>query len=128
MPDNAFGAGPRAGNSDYWFNAESVYVGCDNGATDPSDTCDFVATGYQWDLVNLQENVVATEHFPQEPCSGFKDCNLNQIFFDSRFEMLSSLSFYANVQGQQKIFWIDTMELSWYNNTCEAGLARISSQ
>jgi hypothetical protein len=127
VPDNAFGAGPRAYNSDYWFNAESAYVGCDNGATDPSITCDFVATAYQWDPVNFEEIVIATEHYPQPPCTDFKNCTLSQIFFDSRFEQLSSLSFYAIVQGLQKIFWIDTMELSWYNNTCAAGLARISS-
>lgn len=128
VPDSAFGAGPRAYNNNYWFSPLSVYVGCDNGATDPSVTCDFVATAYQWDPVNYKEKVVATEHFPQPPCPGFENCTLTQIFFDSRFTMLSSLSFYANVEGLLKIFWIDTMELSWWNNTCAAGLARISAQ
>ena len=90
-------------------------------------TCDFVATAYQWDPVNYVEKVVATEHFPQPPCPDFKNCTLKQIIFDSRFTMLSSLSFYANVQGQLRIFWIDTIELNWWNNTCAAGLARISA-
>lgn len=90
-------------------------------------TCDFVATAYQWDPVNLVEVVVATEHFPQPPCPDFKNCTLNQIIFDSRFTMMTSLSFYANVQGVLKIFWIDTIELNWWNNTCSAGLARISA-
>lgn len=127
VPDSAFGAGPRAYNNNYWFNASSAWIGCDNGATDPSIVCDFVATAYQWDPVNSVEKVVATEHFPQPPCPGFKNCTLSQINFDSRFTMLSSLSFYANVQGQLKIFWVDTIELNWWNNTCTAGLARISA-
>ena len=128
VPDGGFGAGPRASNDNYWFNAESLFAGCDNGATDPSVTCDFVATAYQWDPVNDKESVVATEHFLLPPCPDFKNCTLSQIFFDDRFTQLSSLGFYANVQGKLKIFWIDTMELSWWNNTCAAGLARISQQ
>lgn len=127
VPENAFGAGPRAYNNNYWFNAESLFAGCDNGATDPYVTCDFVATAYQWDSVNYKESVVATEHFTLPPCPDFKKCSLIQIFFDDRFTQMSSMSMYANVQGQLKIFWIDTMELSWWNNTCVAGLARISS-
>jgi len=124
MSYGAFGCGPRAYDNNFWFNAQSVFVGCDNGATDPTIICDFVATGYQWDETKQKEVVVVTEHFPQPPCPGFRNCHLQQIFFGSQFTALTSLSFYANVQGQLKIYWVDTIELSWWNNTCAAGLNR----
>jgi len=128
IPSSSFGAGPRNYDSQYWFNATSVYVGCDNGATDPDIMCDFVATGYQWDPETREERVVVTQHFPQPPCPNFKNCTLRQIFFNDEFTALTTLSFYANVRGMIKIFFMDTIELGWYNNTCAAGLARSSSR
>ena len=87
-------------------------------------TCDVVATGYQWDDNTQAETVVATQHFPQPPCPGFRGCRTNEIFLDTQFRGLSSLSLYAVLNGQQKMFFMDTVQLSWWNNTCEAGLRR----
>lgn len=128
ISDGGFGAGPRNSDNNYWFNAESAYVGCDNGAKDTSLTCDFVATGYKYDAATGNEIVVATQHFPQPPCPGFQNCKLNQIYFSSKFQGLSSLSFYAVLLGQPRIFFVDTLALGWYNNTCEAGLKRVGSR
>jgi hypothetical protein len=128
VPPGSFGAGPRNYNSAYWFNAASAYIGCDNGATDPSVICDFVATGYQYNAATGADEVFVTQHFPQPPCPNFVNCELRQIFFNSQFQGLSELSFYAVVEGQQKIFFIDTIELSWWNNTCTAGLERVSNR
>jgi hypothetical protein len=126
VPPQSFGAGPRASDDAYWFNAETLYVFCDNGATDPAVTCDVVATGYQWDSTAQSETVLATQHFPQPPCPGFRNCQTNEIFLNTQFRGLSSLSLYAVVDGQQKIFFMDTVQLTWWNNTCEAGLHRAS--
>ena len=128
VPDGAIGAGPRNYNSAYWFNIASAYIGCYNGATDPSIICDFVATGYQYNADSGDDEVVVTEHFPQPPCPGFVNCKLRQIFFNSQFQGLSALSFYAIVQGEQQKFFIDTIEMGWWNNTCAAGLERVSSR
>jgi hypothetical protein len=124
VPSGGFGAGPRNYDSAYWFNAASAYIGCDNGATDPSVICDFVATGYKYNAATGVDEVVVTEHFPQPPCPNFANCELRQIFFNAEFQGLSGLSFYAVVQGQQKIFFVDTIEMAWWNNTCAAGLER----
>jgi hypothetical protein len=126
VPDGSFGAGPRAYDNAYWFDAETLYVFCDNGATDPAITCDVVVTGYRWDNATQSETVVATQHFPQPPCPGYRECQTNEIFLDPLFRGLSSLSFYAVVRGQQKLFFMDTVRLAWSNNTCEAGLRRAS--
>ena len=129
VPFGAFGAGPHNYNDAYWFNAYSAYIGCDNGATDPSIVCDFVVTYYNYDATSKQDYVVNTEHFPQAPCPNFENCKLTQIFFDPHYQNgLSALSFYAVVQGKEVIFWIDSISLSWYNNTCAAGLERISNR
>lgn len=128
IPDSSFGAGPRNYDNRYWFTAYSAWVGCDNGATNLSQTCDFVATAYQWDNLTQTELVVATQHFQIPPCPGFVDCQLTKITFSYLFYKLSTLSFYANVQGNISQFWLDSLNMNWYNNTCEAGLARIQSR
>jgi hypothetical protein len=124
VPPGSFGAGPRAYDNAYWFNAESLYVFCDNGAVDTTVICDIVATGYQWDDATESETVLTTQHFPQQPCPGFVDCQTSKIFLDKQFQRLSSLSLYAVVNGQQKMFFMDTVQMSWWNNTCDAGLRR----
>ncbi|KIX06907.1 uncharacterized protein Z518_04883 [Rhinocladiella mackenziei CBS 650.93] len=128
IPPSSLGAGPRNYDNRYWFTASSAYVGCDNGATNWSTVCDFVATAYRWDNPTGSEVVVATQHFRIPPCPNFKNCQLTKIIFNHLFYKLSTLSFYANVQGQVGIFWVDSLDMNWYNNTCAAGLARISSR
>ncbi|KIW89012.1 uncharacterized protein Z519_10497 [Cladophialophora bantiana CBS 173.52] len=128
IPPSSFGAGPRNYDNNYWFSASSAYVGCDNGSRNLSKICDFVATAYQWDNVTETEVVVATQHFRIPPCPDFNKCQLTQIDFNYLFYKMSTLSFYANVQGQVSQFWIDSIDMNWYNNTCTAGLARIQSR
>ncbi|KAI1619864.1 hypothetical protein EDD37DRAFT_698293 [Exophiala viscosa] len=128
IPPSSFGAGPRAYDNAYWFTAYSAWVGCDNGDTNWTDTCDFVATAYQWNNDTQSEIVVATQHFPIPPCPNFQNCQLTEITFNYLFYKMSTLSFYANVKGQISIFWLDSLSMNWYNNTCEAGLERISSR
>ena len=124
VPPGSFGAGPRAYDNAYWFDAETLYIFCDNGAEDPAVTCDVVVTAYQWDDYTKSEAVIATQHFPQPPCPGYNNCRTNEIFLGTQFRGLSSLSLYAVVNGKQKMFFIDTVQLSWWNNTCEAGRHR----
>ncbi|OAL38794.1 hypothetical protein AYO20_02000 [Fonsecaea nubica] len=128
IPPSSFGAGPRNYDNNYWFSASSAYVGCDNGSRNLSQICDFVATAYQWDNVTQAEVVVATQHFRIPPCPDFNKCQLTQIVFNYLFYKMSTLSFYANVQGQVSQFWIDSINMNWYNNTCAAGLARMQSR
>ncbi|OAP58937.1 hypothetical protein AYL99_06234 [Fonsecaea erecta] len=128
IPPSSFGAGPRNYDNNYWFSASSAYVGCDNGSRNLSQICDFVATAYQWDNITQTEVVVATQHFRIPPCPDFTKCQLTEIDFNYLFYKMSTLSFYANVQGQVSQFWIDSIDMNWYNNTCAAGLARLQSR
>ncbi|KIV96799.1 hypothetical protein PV10_00616 [Exophiala mesophila] len=126
VPPNAFGAAVRESNSAYWFNARTAWVGCDNIAQNASTTCDFVAEGWKWDQDTANQRLAVTQHFRLPPCPDFASCQLRPINFDYQFYRLATLSFYANVQGQRKTLYLDSLDLSWYNNTCEAGLARSS--
>jgi hypothetical protein len=110
----------------YWFTANSAYVGCDN--QDPSQVCDFVATAYQWDDNSQSNQVVATQHFHIPACPGFVQCELTQVNFNYLFYKLSMVQFYAALAGKFSKFYMDSIDMNWYNNTCEAGLARISHQ
>ncbi|KAJ9604081.1 hypothetical protein H2200_011604 [Cladophialophora chaetospira] len=127
IPPGSIGAWDR-NSSFYWFNATSAYVGCDNSATNLSQFCDFVATAYQWNEATQSEVVAATEHFHIAPCPDFVDCQLTKINFNKLFHRMSTLQFYANVQGNISKFWMDTIDMDWYDNSCAAGLARISGQ
>ena len=129
-PSNAGGIPPGsiAGwhrNSSYdWFSINSAWVGCDN--SNPAVICDFVATAYQFDNDTQSENVVATQHFHIPACPDFVKCQLIQINFNYLFYRLSTVQFYANVAGHINKFWMDSIDMNWYNNSCAAGLGRIS--
>ncbi|RMZ81420.1 hypothetical protein DV738_g2335, partial [Chaetothyriales sp. CBS 135597] len=126
-PGGSFGAGPRNDNSSFWFNADSGYAACDNVNSDPNHTCDFVATGYQF--TGEGDEVVATQHFTIAPCpsNATASCSLEYIKFSSQFTKLSALSFYANVQGQLRPLYLDSLVLNWWDNNCTAGLERQGS-
>lgn len=127
VPDGAsFGAGPRKSDSAYWFNATAGFAACNNIATDPNHTCDFVATGFQY--TNGTDQVVVTQHTTIKPCANNVNCQLHFIPFGPEFVGLSAMSFYANVQGQLETFYLDSLQLGWYNNSCEAGLERVNSR
>ncbi|RMD42277.1 hypothetical protein DV735_g2828, partial [Chaetothyriales sp. CBS 134920] len=126
-PGASFGAGPRNENSSFWFNADSGYAACDNVNLDPNQTCDFVATGYQF--TGEGDEAVATQHFTIPPCptNATASCSLQYIQFSSQFTKLSALSFYANVQGQLRPLYLDSLVLNWWDNNCTAGLERQAS-
>ena len=123
-----FGAGYRKSDDHYWFNAYTAWVGCNDTAADPTVTCDFVATAWQYDPDRKQDTVFSTQHMTVPPCSLGSGCQLQEVTLEASFRNMSSMSFYGVVQGKPVSVFIDTLALDWYNNTCEAGLARISSR
>lgn len=130
VPAKGFGAGPRNYNQFYWFDPRSAFVQCDYSSFTPgneSQQCDFTATAYQYNPQLKQDRVVATQHWTQNRCTE-EICELNQITFDRPFSNLSSMSFYGVIEGQIVDFYMDSIRLEWYDNSCEAGLARISSR
>jgi hypothetical protein len=127
VPAKGFGAGPRNANQFYWFDARSAYVQCDFSGAGTAQQCDFTATAYQYNAQLKEDRVVATQHWAQNRCNDAV-CNLNQIVFDTPFSNLSAMSFYGVIEGKIVDFYVDSIRLEWYDNSCEAGLARISSR
>lgn len=122
-----FSAGPRSSLDQYWFNATSAWVGCQNNLTSPLGVCDFVAEAYVWNNDTQVEQLIITQHFKLPLCQT-EHCDLQLITFSDKFEGLCTMSFYANIDGQIRNFYVDDMEMGWWNNTCDAGLMRISSR
>lgn len=131
----SFGAGPRSFNSIFWFDAKSVYIGCNN--TGSGSPCEIIATGYRWVASNApnaskyegHEQTAFTQRFTTPgPCAE-RPCPLTQISFDAAsFSGLSTLNLQANLGGAMTGFYLDTFEGAWTNSTCEAGIERSSSR
>lgn len=131
----SFGAGPRSFNNIFWFDAKSVYIGCNNTAS--SAPCEIIATGYRWIASNApnaskyegHEKTAFSQRFTTPgPCAE-RPCPLTQIFFDAAsFSGLSTLNFQANLGGAKTGFYLDSFEGAWTNSTCEAGIERSTSR
>ena len=131
----SFGAGRRAFNDIYWFNAKSAHVGCNN--TGSQAPCTFTFTGYQW-TVEPSANATVTSGQEKPACSrdyaspalcADPPCMLTQISFDEEvFSGLSSINIKAMVGTEEVGFFLDSFEAAWTNNTCEAGIERQSSR
>jgi hypothetical protein len=128
VPAKGFGSGPRNFDSAYWFNMTSSWAQCDFSTAAPNfQTCDFFATAYQYDSTLDQDKVFDTDHWLLNRCNEHT-CDLDQIIYKDSFKGMSAVSFYGVINGQIVDFYIDSIELQWYNNTCEAGLERSSSR
>ena len=84
--------------------------------------------GYQWDAAAGEERLTVGAGFEVPPCSGFVDCHLEHFAFPGTFEALSGLEIKAQVGDQERAFFMDDLSMSWYNNSCEAGLERQMSR
>lgn len=135
----SFGAGPRFSNKIFWFDARSVYVGCNN--TISLKTCQVTFTGYRWAQTPSTNNTPVHENDPgyevfayTQPYSvpaicADQPCPLTQITFDpNRFNGLSTLNVIAKVDDTEVGFYLDSFEATWSDNSCEAGLARSSAR
>ena len=126
VPPNGFGAGPRNSSNIYWSNATSAYIGCEVRPTDLGAACEFNVTAWVFDGDN--EVPVVTDGFVIPPCSNNTNCHLTEITFPERYLGLTTLNFSATVDGESRAFYMDSLHLGWYNNSCEAGLTRIMSR
>ena len=126
VPPGGFGAGPRAASDMFWFNVDSAYVGCNNSQA--SVDCDFAVYGYRYDNVTQDSREFVTVHFPVPGCQDFEGCSLARIDFGDWFEGISAIAFTASVNGTGVNWFMDSVAMSWWNNTCAAGLYRIQHE
>ena len=115
-----FGAGPRASESAYWFDAYSLWIGCQNEG--PSD-CNITINGYN----NATSIRVASQTVIQSPCAGLINCKLAFVELTNAFRNLSGIQILPAVNRTLTAYYLDDVSLAWSNNTCAAQLERSSS-
>ena len=119
------GAGRRRSSSAFWFDAYSVYLGCENHS---AHQCELQITG----LVYHEKTRSEVEAFHQtvtlDPCLLPDGCGLTHVQFDSSIKGLSGIRIQAVVFYEPVSWFMDNLALGWSNDTCAAGLLRIESQ
>ena len=118
------GAGPWASMNTFWFNVYGGYFGCDDQGP---EECTMTVTGFTWSKSTQAEVEAVEEIFSLPPCPGFKNCALTYYPFVQLFSGLSGLQIKATIGSEARIFFLDNLEMGWYNNSCAAGLERIQS-
>jgi len=121
MKPGEIGDGVYESSSAFWFNATSAFLGCDDSG--PED-CTLVFSAYTWSPSSNDEILTYSQNATLPPCSGYDNCQLQQVIFPASFTGLSGLQIQAFVGNQERMFFMDDLALGWYNNTCAAGLMR----
>lgn len=128
VPSNGFGAGSRNSLTAYWFNMTGAFVQCDYSHAADGQPCTFYASPWKYDAVKGADVVQgASKSWTETKCTT-SPCHLNKIDdFGPEFEGLSAVSFYAVIAGVTVDFCVDSLQMGWYNNTCEAGRMRLDN-
>ncbi|KAF4554618.1 Hypothetical protein D9617_4g003730 [Elsinoe fawcettii] len=119
------GAGRRASNQAYWFNAYSAYLGCDN--TD-SLGCMYEISGYVYDSLFRAEILAYQSNVTVPACPALENCLLTFVDFPLDMRGLSGFQIRAFVGEEQRIWFMDELALGWWDNSCEAGQIRARSR
>nr|POE47931.1 hypothetical protein CFP56_01259 [Quercus suber] len=121
MPTGEIADGMYESSSAFWFDAQSVWLGCDNIGP---EECTIMMTGYTWSTTAAKEIAAFEENTTISACPNQTKCALQQRLFPTSFVGLSGLQMQAYVGTESRMFFLDDLALSWTNNTCQAGLIR----
>lgn len=102
------------------FNAKGASLGCDS----KGPKCDWEISGLRYDFETKVEEPVTTQNLSTPSCPALVDCPLVPVTFDNTFLNLTSLLIKGTVDGVDKIWWMDSVDLSWFDNSCSKGLCR----
>lgn len=105
---------------------KSFYIGCNNGSND--GPCTLTVTGSKYSSELKAEHPSLKKTFDIGACPDDEVCVLQHIEFPEEMEGLSSLGFEVTVLDSPVTWYIDDIQLSWFNNTCLAGMKRVSSR
>jgi hypothetical protein len=114
--------GPYDGMPAFWFNARGAWLGCDNDGPEP---CMFNVTGWTWNSQLSDEVATYNTQIELPSCPGFENCQLQHVDFPESFRGLSGIQIQAFANNKPRMFFMDDLELSWFDNTCAAGMQRM---
>jgi hypothetical protein len=85
-------------------------------------------SGYSWNPVTNEEDNIVTQYAAIPPCTELKDCVLSHVTLED-FYGLSSIRIEAIADGATLKSWVmDNLSMDWFDNSCAAGLKRVSSK
>lgn len=126
-PNSALGYTGALGNGEnallgcFNFKATSMSLGCDSLGPD----CDWQFTGLRFNNVTKATDTITTQTMSTAACPTLSNCDLVPVFLDSTFTNLTELRINVTVAGVDKIWWLDDLHLSWFDDSCDAGLCRL---
>jgi hypothetical protein len=114
--------GPYDGLPAFWFNARGAWLGCDNDGPEP---CVFNITGWTWNSQLSDEVAAYNTQLELPACPRFENCQLQHVDFPESVRGLSGIQIQAYANNEPRMFFMDDLELSWFDNTCSAGMQRM---
>jgi hypothetical protein len=107
----------------FGFNFYGAVLGCDSLGPD----CVFTFTGFRYDRDTTETSPVAQHVYSIPACSALQECILSSVTFTNEFTNLDFIRINVTVASQPKIWWMDDLQLGWYNNSCSVGMCRLNS-
>lgn len=98
-------------------------MGCNDGG--PAE-CAIKILGYTYSSATDNPDPSFTQTVTLPPCPGLVNCTLTQVNFADEFRSLTGLEIIATIGGTPVTWFMDDLRLSWSNDTCAAGLRRVT--
>ena len=105
------------------FNIYCAAFGC-NSTVQP---CDFTFTGVQYDVATGVVTAITSQVISIPACPVLANCSLKSIVLDDTFVDLNAVQIKASAAGASLGWWMDDLELGWFNNSCSTGFCRQSA-
>ena len=116
----ALGNGENALLGCFNFNTLGMSLGCDSTGPD----CDWQFTGLRYNDISKATDTITSQTMSTVACPVLSNCDLVPVFLDSTFINLTELRINVTVAGVDKIWWLDDLKLSWFDDSCDSGLCR----
>jgi hypothetical protein len=97
------------------------------GCNSTGPPCDFTFTGLDYDASTDVITQIASQTASIPACPALIDCHLRPIVLDGTFVDLNAVQIKVAAAGAPLGFWMDDLQLGWFNNSCSAGLCRQSA-
>jgi hypothetical protein len=107
----------------FTFNIYSVTIGCNSTGL----PCDFTFTGLHYEVGTAAVTSITSQSITIPACQGLVNCRLEQVVLDHTFVDLNAVQIKAAVDGAPIGWWMDDLQLGWFNNSCSTGLCREST-
>jgi len=107
----------------FTFNMYGAAFGCNS--TGPP--CDFTFSGLHYDVATGTTTKVASQVVSIPACPALTRCQLAPIVLDDTFVDLNAIQIKAATAGTPLGWWMDNLQLGWFNNSCNTGLCRQSA-